>query len=155
MYITTPLGSLIPLQNVAAITPSKSVNGGSVLRLTSGQKIKDPRSPKEVFAEVIPFDTQPVMNLILQNLEDMQKTMNAKLMDLEALVLSSTLKINKECDKSTVNLGARAYEIRNASKKLNVDLDEIATLRGLMIKDSATVSQVINRLEEAIGDCSL
>jgi hypothetical protein len=155
MYITTPLGSLIPLQNVAAITPSKSVDGGSVLRLTSGQNIKDPRSPKEVFAEVVPVDTNPVIALIIESLEDMKNSMSTKLMDLEALVLSSTLKINKECDKSTVNLGARAYEIRNASKKLNVDLDEIATLRGLMIKDSATVSQVITKLEEAIGDCNL
>lgn len=137
MYITTMSDSVIPVTNIKAIKPAE---GGCVIHLKTGERVKDPRKNTEVLQQAYQdrIEVGPLIDAITTMatcISVHQNNIDTQLKDLNTKVHSATFMIEgsaKELDKSAQKLSNSSNRARGSAKiletiteTLNVAIQEI------------------------------
>jgi hypothetical protein len=118
MYITTENGNLIPITSIKAV---KGTNDGSLVILKTGEKVKDPRTPVEVFEEAyqITPDIAPIVasfSELVEEVKTFRSNMANNLSALTAVLQEVTVDV-KASTKTLTSTGNAAREATDLAKR--------------------------------------
>jgi mevalonate kinase len=124
MYITTQKGTLIPITSIKAV---KETNDGSLIIVKTGEKVKDPRTPVEVFKEAysVTPDIEPIVTSFGELVEEVKTFRSNMANNLSALttVLQEVTVDVKASTKTLTRNGTAAREATDLAKRSHKEVN--------------------------------